>query len=158
VLARLSPLVLLGLATLLAGCAGRSPHPIAPFDQPSCDLETQLRAEIDGWMGMPHCARTDGEDCTDCSGFVVSVYERLFRMRLPRRALDIAACGIEVKPRDLRCGDLVLFQISRETRHVGIYLRNGDFAHTSSSRGVMVSNLRERYWAKRFWMARRVVS
>jgi cell wall-associated NlpC family hydrolase len=154
----LALLGLLGLTTFLVGCAGRSARPAMPVDQPACDLETRLRAEIDGWLGTPHCDRTDSDDCTDCSGFVVSVYQRLFHVSLPRRALDIAACGTEVKPRELRCGDLVLFQTSSKTRHVGIYLRNGDFAHTSSSRGVMVSNLRERYWAKRFWTARRVVS
>jgi cell wall-associated NlpC family hydrolase len=121
------------------------------------DVEIALRIEVGHWIGTPHCASTTEETCTDCSGFVVGVYAKLFEIALPRRAIDIAGCGAEIGWRDLRAGDLILFHISRKTSHVGIYLNDGEFAHTSSSHGVMISRLSERYWAKRFWTARRIM-
>ncbi|MFA6833490.1 MAG: NlpC/P60 family protein, partial [Bacteroidaceae bacterium] len=55
----------------------------------------------------------------------------------------------------LREGDLVFFSTSRtrkQVNHVGIYLKNNLFIHTSSSKGVMVSNLNESYF-KRNWIS-----
>jgi cell wall-associated NlpC family hydrolase len=150
-------LVLLLGTSLLGGCAGRSVRVAVPDTRPTSDAEIALRVEVGHRIGTPHCASTTEELCTDCSGLVVDIYAKLFGIALPRRAVDIAGCGAEVEWRDLRAGDLVFFHISRKTSHVGIYLNDGEFAHTSSSRGVMISRLSERYWAKRFWTARRVM-
>ena len=59
---------------------------------------------------------------------------------------------------DLCEGDLVFFNNGRGggINHVGIYLRDGKFAHTSSSRGVMISDLADTYFAARFFAAGRV--
>ncbi len=55
----------------------------------------------------------------------------------------------------LKEGDLVFFYTGRgrkrKPNHVGIYLKNGKFIHTSTSKGVMVSNLSEPYYM-RTWM------
>ena len=48
-------------------------------------------------------------------------------------------------------GDLVFFTSSRsknKVAHVGIYLKNGKFIHSSTSKGVIVSNLNENYYTK----------
>ncbi|NIT52056.1 MAG: hypothetical protein GWO41_04730, partial [candidate division Zixibacteria bacterium] len=57
----------------------------------------------------------------------------------------------------MKTGDLVFFRPGQSYRHVGIYLRDGDFAHASSSRGVMISNLSEPYWSRSFIDARRII-
>ena len=40
--------------------------------------------------------------------------------------------------------------------HVGIYVGDGDFIHASSSKGVMVSNLSQKYYDTHFHSAGRV--
>ncbi len=143
-------------ALLLGGCAGRSVRVALPASRPMSDIEIALRVEVGHRIGTPHCARTMEETCTDCSALVGDVYAKLFGIKLPRQVIDIVGCGDEIGWGDLRAGDLIFFHISRKTSHVGIYLNDGEFAHTSSSHGVMISKLSERYWAKRFWTARRV--
>ena len=56
----------------------------------------------------------------------------------------------------LQEGDLVFFKTGRGGKrgvpnHVGIYLKNGRFIHTSTSSGVMVSSLSEPYYT-RTWL------
>ena len=52
----------------------------------------------------------------------------------------------------LQEGDLVFFKTGggkkKTPNHVGIYLKNGKFIHTSTSRGVMVSSLSEPYYTR----------
>jgi lipoprotein Spr len=58
---------------------------------------------------------------------------------------------------ELKEGDLVFFKIkSRSITHVGIYLGNNRFAHASSSRGVVLSNLDEPYYKRYFYKGGRL--
>lgn len=156
---RLVALAALGLPVLLAlaGCAGRVPRVPVPLEPETSGVELRLRAEVAEWIGTPHCSRRSDEGCTDCSAFVAAVYAKLFQARLPGDTLAMSTLGGPIRPLELRAGDLVFFLVSRKTRHVGIYLRNGEFAHASSSRGVTVSRLDDPYWTRRFWQARRVL-
>jgi cell wall-associated NlpC family hydrolase len=57
----------------------------------------------------------------------------------------------------LRPGDLLFFGENRKgITHVGICLTSDNFAHASTRRGVIVSSLREGYYAARFRGARRL--
>lgn len=46
-------------------------------------------------------------------------------------------------------GDLVFFGKGK-VNHVGIFLRNDRFIHASTSKGVIVSSLEEKYWKDKF--------
>ncbi|NNE69579.1 MAG: hypothetical protein HKN29_04355 [Rhodothermales bacterium] len=114
-----------------------------------------LRSEIDTWMGTPY--RWGGEDRNgvDCSAFVQNVFRDALDLTLPRTTSQQQTAGLRVSRAALEPGDLVFFHTPKRTDHVGIYLGQGDFAHASSSRGVMVSNLSESYWATAYTDARR---
>jgi cell wall-associated NlpC family hydrolase len=57
---------------------------------------------------------------------------------------------------ELQTADLVFFKTGWKTRHVGIYIGEGQFLHASTSRGVMISSLDNPYWQRHYWTSRRV--
>jgi lipoprotein Spr len=51
----------------------------------------------------------------------------------------------------LQEGDLVFFNTrGRGVTHVGIYMGNNKFAHASTARGVVISDLNEEYYRRRY--------
>lgn len=118
---------------------------------------TDLQSFITDWEGTPHVMGGNTQKGVDCSGLVIQCYLQVYQIEfVGRRAEDLFSESKPIKRQELREGDLVFFKISgRRINHVGIYLTDGDFVHTSSSRGVMVSNLSEAYWNKRFFMGGR---
>lgn len=112
-----------------------------------------LRSFIDDWRGTPHRMGGNTKKGVDCSGFVIQAYLQVYQMPFTgRRAEDLFGETKPLKRDELEEGDLVFFKISgRRIDHVGIYLSRGDFVHVSSSRGVMVSNLSQAYFDKRFF-------
>lgn len=95
----------------------------------------------------------------DCSGFVEHVFSEAAGIKLPHNARGISQLGRKIGIEELKPGDLVFFNtLRRAFSHVGIYLGNNQFIHASSSRtgDVMVSDMSDSYWAKRFNGARRL--
>jgi len=95
----------------------------------------------------------------DCSGFVSHVFEEAAGLVLPHNAWAISHAGEQITRTELKPGDLVFFNtLRRAFSHVGIYLGDNRFIHASSatSGDVMISNLTEKYWSKRFDGARRL--
>lgn len=115
-----------------------------------------------GLLGSPYkSGGTDPEKGVDCSGFVSHVYKRTEDISLPHNAKAISQNGETVAKEQLQPGDLVFFNTMRKPySHVGIYAGDGKFVHASSShtKKVMVSNMKDGYWSKRFDGARRVIS
>lgn len=105
------------------------------------------------WIGVPYRQGGDSKRGTDCSGLTRQLYRHVYRIRLPRSSAQQLDATRKVARRNLREGDLVFFRSpsSRRVSHVGIYLKDGMFIHTSSSRGVMISSLGETYWDK-YWL------
>ncbi|WP_144509540.1 C40 family peptidase [Bacillus sp. FJAT-22090] len=93
----------------------------------------------------------------DCSGFVGYVYNDL-GVSLPRTASGMHASGSKVEKSDLISGDLVFFNTSgKSVSHVGIYIGDGKFIHSSTSKGVKIDKLSDPYyWGKRYVGAKRV--
>ncbi|GIV61448.1 MAG: lipoprotein [Rhodothermaceae bacterium] len=156
---RAFPVLLLPL--VLAACAGsaatREADPAPREGWPVPDVEQRLRAGVDAWLGVPHRWGGTSRQGVDCSGLTHVLFRDLFGVTLPRTTEDQARTGRRIPPQALLPGDLVFFNIDKGSRHVGVYLCCGTFAHASSSRGVMISRLDEPYWERAFWMARRVL-
>lgn len=96
----------------------------------------------------------------DCSGFVYTAF-RLNGIYLKRDSYMQAEDGQAVPIDKLEAGDLVFFKSKRAHRinHVGIYIGNGNFIHSSRGRsGVAVSSLSEGYFRNNFVCARRVLN
>jgi probable lipoprotein NlpC len=94
----------------------------------------------------------------DCSGFVQQVYRVVFHQAIPRTTALQVRSGRPVGRSRLVTGDLVFFKPPDKVRHVGIYLGDGQFAHASTSRGVIISSLSEPYWRHCYWTARRYLA
>lgn len=94
----------------------------------------------------------------DCSGFTSYVFKKV-GISLPRTSKSQYSVGTSVSRSQMRPGDLVFFNtLGSGVSHVGIFVGNGKFAQSSSSRGVIISSLNEKYWANRYVGAKRVMS
>lgn len=93
----------------------------------------------------------------DCSGYVNYVFNKL-GISLPRTSGGMYATGKSVTKSNLQVGDLVFFNTSgKGVSHVGIYIGDNKFAHSSSSKGVSIASINDPYyWGKRYIGAKRV--
>ncbi len=119
-----------------------------------------LDRSIRTFLGTPYVWGGRTRRGTDCSGFVQTVFAEA-GIDLPRTSPKQWKTGHKVARANLRKGDLVFFRtIARRVSHVGIVTdpARGRFAHASSSRGVVISDLKSRYYSARYAGARRVIS
>jgi len=98
----------------------------------------------------------------DCSGFISYLFREEAGIKLPRSTREmINIPAPKIARHDLQPGDLIFFATSGRGRvnHAGIYIGDGEFIHSSSSRsgGVRVDKLASRYWNSRYLMAKRVL-
>lgn len=116
-----------------------------------------LYFELHTWLGTPH--RRRGLGGIDCSGLVKIIYRKVYELELLGSSQDMARLSAPVSQEELKEGDLVFFRIYHQSRidHVGIFLGNGRFIHTSSSIGVTVSDLSDSYYKRRFVKAGRIL-
>lgn len=111
----------------------------------------KLYLEAADWIGAPYRGGGDSKRGTDCSGMVYQIYRKVYRTQVPRNTEELKDKSNKIAKRNLKEGDLVFFSSNRSKRkvaHVGIYLKNGKFIHSSTSRGVIVSRLSEDYYSK----------
>lgn len=94
----------------------------------------------------------------DCSGLTQAVYKK-WGMKLPRTSTEQFRKGRPVPREQLKEGDLVFFKntYKRGVSHVGIYVGDNRFVHAAGSgKGVVVSNLSDKYHANHYAGARRI--
>jgi len=95
----------------------------------------------------------------DCSAYVQKVYSKV-GINIPRSAREQFKVGDSIEKKELSVGDLVFFRTYASfPSHVGIYLGNNLFIHSSSkSKKVTIDNLDAPYYVKRFIGAKRLVT
>ena len=93
----------------------------------------------------------------DCSGFTKTMYKNAFQVTLPRTTEEMSKLGKKVSKKKLKPGDLVFFRPSRKYQHVGIYIGENTFIHSSTSKGVIKSKLDNVYWKKKYRFAKRIL-
>ena len=92
----------------------------------------------------------------DCSAFTQKIYRDKFGIELSRTTRTQVNEGIEVARSELQPGDLVFFKTSKTDRHVGVYVGNNKFLH-SSIKGVQYTSLDKPFYKKNYWTSRRII-
>jgi cell wall-associated NlpC family hydrolase len=124
----------------------------------SASAATELNTKIDKVMGVRYLAAGTTPKGFDCSGFTRYIFAQ-FDIDLSHSSRVQATTGEKVAKSDLRAGDLVFFETGGAgISHVGIYVGDGYFVHSASNKGVTKNKLSEKYYAKRYVTARRIMS
>ncbi len=98
----------------------------------------------------------------DCSGLIYVAFDKE-NFQLPRISRDMAKRGKKISLNQTKKGDLLFFKTSkrRSINHVGLIVSNKKgqirFIHATTSRGVIISLLSEKYWKKAFVKATKVL-
>lgn len=120
-------------------------------------VKSKLDEAFKDWKGVPYLLGGNGYDGVDCSAFLQIVFADYFDIKLPRVTVDQMKVGKSVKKNNIRIGDLVFFKTGRKTMHAGVMINDQQFMHASTSSGVMISALQERYWNDTYLTTRRVL-
>ena len=152
--------ILIAALIVLAGCTAApryrsSTLKVEPTDVDRHDVVTEAR----NYVGTPYRGGGTTAGGFDCSGLVVTVYEK-FGIAMPRTSREQAKFGKQIDRSELKPGDLVFFCTSGSTKitHVGIYSGDGEFIHASTrSRKVKYDRLDNKYFRRRYATARRVL-
>ncbi len=124
----------------------------------SATSNTKMYQFIYDWLGTPYRLGGDTKKGVDCSGFAFQLYEKTFNTIIGSNSRNIFSMVNPVSKVELKEGDLVFFKIkSKSISHVGVYIGDNKFAHASSSKGVMISNLNEPYWQRYFYKGGRLL-
>ncbi len=128
----------------------------------SLDIKKEIIDKGSQLIGSPY--RTGGANPSgfDCSGLVNYLYKPHVPS-LPRTASQLSRYGTTINKGDLSAGDLVFYATGvdkNEITHVGIYIGQNTLIQAVSagpSRGVVLTDLDEKYWKSRFKWIKRVV-
>ena len=159
--------VLVLLATLF-GCASYPRYRTGGMERPKEVVQTDARLTtndyirlgliLQDYLGKPYRGKSIFVRGVDCSLFAREVFKQFDKIELPRTVREQYKMGREIPYRHLAFGDLVFFRTERnKVSHVGIYAGDNRFIHASTSRGVIISSMNEKYWAQRYAGGRRVL-
>lgn len=116
--------------------------------------DSKIVKEAAAWLGTPYgYGKAEKGKACDCSGMVMSVYEKVTGIKLPRNSAQQQDFCKKLKEKDVQVGDLCFFATGKDpdkTSHVGIMVDEINFIHASTSKGVVVSDITQPYWIKTF--------
>jgi len=127
------------------------------------DMQRVIK-EAKTYKGTRHVMGGLSHSGIDCSGLLYVSFQANGITDIPRTAQDFARYGsVILNTNDIKAGDLVFFtntyRTSKLVTHAGICIGNGEFIHTSSSKGVMISKINDPYyWRKYFLFGTRVIN
>lgn len=145
-----------------AGRAAATARPTATASvRTMSEVEQRLREATEPWKGTPYRLGGTSKSGIDCSALVRALYKDVFEVELPRTSMEQERLGTKVDRRALAPGDLVFFRTQGmgpffKSRHVGVYLGNGEFAQASGRLGVNVARLDNYYWNRKYSGAKRI--
>lgn len=111
---------------------------------------TKMFEFIDDWYGTPYKLGGDTKKGIDCSAFSQFLFAAVYGVSIPRTAREQYKLTNRISRTELKEGDLIFFNTRGGVSHVGVYLQNNKFVHAATSGGVMISDIFDEYWVKRF--------
>lgn len=111
---------------------------------------TALYSFIDDWYGTHYRMGGTTKKGIDCSAFSGTLLSTIFSFNMPRTAREQYKICEHINKEELMAGDLVFFNTCGGVSHVGVYLTNNCFVHSSSSEGVKISSLDEAFYSRKF--------
>ncbi|MBJ7221090.1 MULTISPECIES: C40 family peptidase [unclassified Brenneria] len=143
---------------IMAGCSSHNNPPPNARLSDSIMVVAELHDQLSQWYRTPYRYGGLDRNGIDCSGFVYLTFRDRFGLQLPRTTEDQTELGERVDRDNLLPGDLVFFKTGSGGNglHVGIYDKDDQFIHASTSQGVIRSSLENVYWKRAYWQARRI--
>jgi len=120
---------------------------------------TKLYDFIDNWMSTRYRYGGTDQDGIDCSAFSSTLIGNVYGQTIPRTAKDQYKNCTKISKDDLQEGDLVFFNTRGGVSHVGVYLGNGYFVHSSTHDGVTINSIvADDYYNRKFIGGGRIIS
>lgn len=118
----------------------------------------ELLAEVQKWLGTAYRYGGTSHSGVDCSGLTMKVFDNALHIKLPRNSARQQEYCRRIGKNEMIEGDLVFFATggAKGVNHVGIYVGSGKMVHASGSRGVIVSDLSEKYYVRNYHSSGRV--
>jgi hypothetical protein len=109
-----------------------------------------LYSFIEDWWATRYQYGGTDRSGIDCSAFTGKLFSQVYGLTVPRTAKDQYKICEKMATEDLAEGDLVFFNTRGGVSHVGLYLGNNYFVHSSVSGGVTINSLTDEYYSRRF--------
>ncbi|WP_061298524.1 C40 family peptidase [Leptospira borgpetersenii] len=142
-------------------------EPDAPIQPGKMEWEilnsSYLLSVVKEWLGTPYYWGGTSKKGVDCSGFTFSsLTDKRIGVPVkivPRLGREQAKLGSGVSHSSLRAGDLIFFSASpnqSKITHAGLVISEKEFAHASSTRGVVIDKISMKWWLDRYVTSRRL--
>ena len=128
----------------------------------SLDIQEDIVEKGSGLVGTPYRYGGTNPSGFDCSGLVNFLFKPHIPS-LPRTSSGLSLYGITIPFYEISAGDLVFYATGsdrNEITHVGIYIGQNTLIQAVSAgpeRGVILTDLDEKYWKDRYKWAKRVL-
>lgn len=140
--------ILFFIALILASCSSKKHVVSTTKAARAAEVMASLKSKdlyrfITDWTGVTYKLGGMDKKGIDCSGFALILEKEIYGLTLPRRSKDQAEVIKKKNINKLDEGDLIFFAFGgNEVDHVGVYLNNDFFVHASTTRGVVVDDLK----------------
>ena len=162
-------LILALLSGMLTSCKSKKQASVGSVYRQEVIIDHKLNKTAQGekiveeamtWLGTPYgYGRCEKGEASDCSGMVLSVYEDVTGIKIPRNSAKQAEFCKKLNESEVMTGDLVFFATGKDPdkiSHVGIMVDSNSFIHSSTKKGVIISEINTPYYIRTFKMFGRV--